>query len=719
MASLKTSLELYDGVSGPLKNISATLGSVVDGFENLQEANDRAVDASGWSDARSKIEEVAYAVDDVEDNLQDASAAQEDFNRNMKAAQNPADALLDKVKSLVKMYVSIQGMKKIGSFFMESLSFADTQASAEAQLQNVLKNVGAAEGAFDDLKAKASSIQQAGIYGDEVMLGGAAELSTYLSDPEAIKTMMDTLSDYAAGMSGGGEVSYEQMVEYATQLGKAVDGTYDGLKKKGFELTDAQKQIIDNGTDMEKALTLSEVIGQSWDGLYETMSNTPQAKIIQLKNAWGDIREEIGVQLYPTIARVVQIIQTHMPQISATILSIGRIIGSIIELLANIMEILAPMIDLLAEFDLFIPIIFSIVGALVAWKVAVMALKVAQVLFNASLNACPIFLIITAIMVIIGLIMWLVNLVGGWGNLWTYTCAAAEIAWVAVNNTVMSGILWMVYGIEWLADKFITAWEAVRIFFMQIWDGMATVFETIIGGFMSGLEGLVNFVIDALNKIIDAYNMVAWIWGGTVSEDQKLKHWNGGTEYNNWAASEQVKRHNDITAAEIGAEQAWTHRQAEMADTANAAKDTFNEIGNFAAERWQKATDEVAANNAAAEAAKKRDENAALKAAGAGGADLESMAGSGDYDQIAQNVSDITDNTEKIADNTDQSETELKFLREIAERQAINQFTTAELKIEMTNHNTVTGTDDIDGIVDKLNDKVRTAMIEVSEGVHK
>lgn len=67
--------------------------------------------------------------------------------------------------------------------------------------------------AFEAIKAKAAEIQSRGMFGDEAMIAGAAELSTYFSDTEAIASMMDTLADYAAGMSLGHEVDSRQMTD--------------------------------------------------------------------------------------------------------------------------------------------------------------------------------------------------------------------------------------------------------------------------------------------------------------------------------------------------------------------------------------------------------------------------------------------------------------------------------------------------------------------------
>lgn len=78
--------------------------------------------------------------------------------------------------------------------------------------------------------------------------------------------------------------------------------------------------------------------------------------------------------------------------------------------------------------------------------------------------------------------------------------------------------------------------------------------------------------------------------------------------------------------------------------------------------------------------------------------------------------------TQAIADNTKQSKNtsdeELAYLRMIAERQAVNQFTTAEIKVEMHNQNSIANALDLDGIMDEMQTRAVQAMIEASEGVH-
>lgn len=81
-------------------------------------------------------------------------------------------------------------------------------------------------------------------------------------------------------------------------------------------------------------------------------------------------------------------------------------------------------------------------------------------------------------------------------------------------------------------------------------------------------------------------------------------------------------------------------------------------------------------------------------------------------------LSSIADNTAQIADDVEMSNEELKLLRDIAERQAINQYTTAEIKVEMVNNNSISSDMDIDGVVNILQEKIIEAATISAEGVH-
>ena len=86
--------------------------------------------------------------------------------------------------------------------------------------------------------------------------------------------------------------------------------------------------------------------------------------------------------------------------------------------------------------------------------------------------------------------------------------------------------------------------------------------------------------------------------------------------------------------------------------------------------------------------------------------------------ETAEHVDEIAGNTDAIADSMDISAEELKYLHDIAEREAINRFTTAEITIEQTNHNNIKNGMDLDGILSNMTDMVNEAVYISTEGVH-
>lgn len=86
--------------------------------------------------------------------------------------------------------------------------------------------------------------------------------------------------------------------------------------------------------------------------------------------------------------------------------------------------------------------------------------------------------------------------------------------------------------------------------------------------------------------------------------------------------------------------------------------------------------------------------------------------------QVLDDVAATAANTGSLKDSMEMSEEDLKYLRDIAEQETINRFTTAEIKVDMINHNNVNSNMDLDGMVDQLTTGVNEAMEIAAEGVH-
>lgn len=87
-------------------------------------------------------------------------------------------------------------------------------------------------------------------------------------------------------------------------------------------------------------------------------------------------------------------------------------------------------------------------------------------------------------------------------------------------------------------------------------------------------------------------------------------------------------------------------------------------------------------------------------------------------DGIYANTNNAAQNTATVADNIPSLSDSLEYLVDIAERETINRFTTAEIKVEMTNNNSINSSLDLDGVVDYLAASVQAAMESSAEGVH-
>lgn len=394
------------------------LNTAVQRQNDLSEAM-RNMDVSAANTAYLRLNQTISA---TERYIRDGVNEQGQFNREIAQGTDKAGHLRSMISQVVKDYTGLAGIKKVISWIEECTEAFDTQRNAELQLMAVLANTldpdsvskvtadtseavaeingiqdqidsvavsadtQALTAAFNTITGKASEIQSKGIYRDEVMIAGAVEFSTYFSDTAAIEMMMDTLADYAMGMSGGGELDSGAMAQYAEGLGKIMSGSYDAMTQKGFAFSEAQKAIIegtatqeqiiaaigeeylDASQEVQAAAAINAVIAESWGGLYESMSNTPEGKIIQMTNAWGEMKEVVGSQLYPYVILFVDAITGHWGAIQTVLggftLGLQFIMGILSWLLGGALDFVQAVVD---NWSWISPIIYGIVAALAVY----------------------------------------------------------------------------------------------------------------------------------------------------------------------------------------------------------------------------------------------------------------------------------------------------------------------------------------------------------------
>ena len=296
--------------------------------------------------------------------------------------------------------------------------------------------------------------------------------------------------------------------------------------------------------------------------------------------------------------------------------------------------------------------------------------------FNTALLACPVTWIIVVIIALIALLYAVVahinktrdEAVSATG----YICGAVAVAGAFIVNTgvgLLNGLIQLIWSI--FVEPFLGIVEWVLNVTNGGFDSFGGAVANLIGNIISWFLSLGEVV----TKIIDAIFGTDWTAGLNALQNNVLA----------WGKNE-----NAIT---LDREAPTIAYRASYSDAYNKGYDFGQGVEN-----------------------KISDFFGGIKDLGNSG-DTGALGSYGAASDMAANVANIAGDTSSISDSLDVSEEDLKYLRDIAEQEAINRFTTAEIKVDMSGmSNTVHNTNDLDGIVDGLTTRVLEAMEAVKEG---
>lgn len=727
---------------------SLTMGTAAVG--NLYQMINSTVNVASMEAVRESCLRIQQTIEDTGQSVQDNTDQHKKLNDEIDEGAKRSEKLKKVVGKVTQAFRKMNVFPKTKEWIEDCTAAYDRQLSAELQLAGALANrsdtaytaqyqmegagdTPAVTAAYDQITAKAGEIQGQGIYSDEVMIGAAAELTTYFTDTDAIGMMMDTLADYAMGVTGGGEMDSAGMAALAADLGKTTSGDYSAMSASGFEFSEAQKAIIqgeatreqivsvlgdeylDMSSDMQAAAAIAQVVGESWSGIYESMSRTPEGKILQLANAWNGLKESIGGQMYPSLLLFVGVITENWGTIQTVLdgITVGlEFMLGFISLLAEGAMYFAQMI--MDNWGWISPILYGVIAALavyngamvLAWlstlkSAAAMALKtacdwveiaaiialiVAQDGLNAALAACPISWII---ILVIALIAAFYAVIGIMNRLTGSSISATGLiagAFGLLTANIMNTFIVPLWNqaaalANFFGNVFNNPVAAVKVLF---YDMCLNVLDNI-RNMAGAVEGLLNKIpgveIDITSGLEGFYSK--------LEEAQKaVKDESGWVEY--------VHK---MDYKDYGA--AWDKGYSFGQGMEESISD-FDPASLFGG--GLPGIDEYL----------NLDQNG--NGFGGDGSGLEDPGGG--PDGIGTNVDDIAGNTGSMAESMELSGEDLQYLRDIAEQEAINRFTTAEIKIEQTNHNQINSGMDLDGIVSGLDDALGEAIEIMTEGVH-
>ena len=249
--------------------------------------------------------------------------------------------------------------------------------------------------------------------------------------------------------------------------------------------------------------------------------------------------------------------------------------------------------------------------------------------------------------------------------------------------------------ISWVVNMFIGAWNIIVEIFAFFWDVIAMVANFLGNAFTDPVGAVANLFIDLADLVLSVVEIIAsaidavtfgamGLADGVQGWRNDLKSWGEKNHKQKVIMEDSSTWAPSLKMDEISFGSAWGtgYKAGQTIDTMFNPKDTLSKISSNPLEST-------------------------------GGYDWSELAG--EYgDPLKGIAGDVSD----IKDGVNVSNEDLKYLRQLAERRTINKFTTAEIKIDMNNANTINGTQDIDGIVKQLEDKLYESMSIAANGVH-
>jgi tape measure domain-containing protein len=660
---------LNDQVTGVLKNITRALDITLHSFEQMQDASANAVDVRLLNQARAGLGEVNLAVREMEENyrraaqqeqqvtrnIRQSTQAEQQLNASIRGGNDALDDMVGKAKNLAATIGASVGLKKL-------IELSDQMTSTTARLNFIVDDGGSVEA----LEAK-------------IMASAQRSRAAYLDTASAIASM--------GANAGAAFTSNDELIAFMEQVNKqfVIGGaSAQGQAAAMLQLTQAMaagalrgeelNSILENAPGIARAI--EQYMGIA-EGSIKSYAEKGAVSATVVKNALLSIADETNAK-FNGMAMTWGQVWTQMGNIA---LKVTQPLLTAINWLANNLSVIGPI--LLGLGTAFL--VFQVAAhATAAYHAVVNLLSIgfgvltgntaaasaAVFTFNSALLASPITWIIMLIAVVIGLLYGVVAIInkvtGSSISATGLICGAIAVAGAFIGNTVIGLLnaliqyIWAIFVAPFLG---IVEWilNVCNGGFNSFGDAVANLIGQIIGWFLN-LGKVVTTIIDAIF--------------GT--------NWTAGLESLQSSVTAWGKNENAITL-----------------DKNAPTIDYRFEYGDA----W-------AAGN---------DFGKGIDAKIGGMFNTGGLGDSSGFDlgDIAAYTGETADNTGKTADALAVTEEQLEYLRDIAERDAINRFTTAEVKIDMTGMtNRIDGSADLDGVISQLTEGFTEALVTAAEGVH-
>lgn len=510
MANVTNSISLQDKMTPVLSQIIRSLDLTVKAMKSVNAESNRVTQEKAFKAANNAIKQANISLDKMTREMKQAETASDDLNVKFQKWPNSIMTAASAIQIIRAGIGALrQGFSILQSFNEAAYVDDAAQTRLASQLRNVVKTREEGIRAQQEITRLAQEGERNTVVAGTASVAGASQLATYGLQTQSIQKLLPALRDLSVGMYGV-NVNEEQMISTAQLFGKVLNGQTAALTRYGIKMSDAQKKILETGNEAQKTEVLVDLLGKSFGGLAENMTQSSAGARAQFENIWGHMMEEVGKTTADAFGNVYRSIIANLPKIQAMIQQVVDMIVPFINWVATTgipmivsgLEMIMPIVQgiynfIANNFSWIEPLVSGIGAALLTLatilgtvSVVTKLVTAATWLWNIALNANPIVLVIT---LIAGLIVWLVRL---WKT----------------NDAFRINI--------------IKAWNFIR-------DGILNSVSMIKIMVMKAFQGMVNFAIDQVNMLISAVNKIPGVdipllerasFGDKVEEEELAKY---------------------------------------------------------------------------------------------------------------------------------------------------------------------------------------------------
>lgn len=705
MATIRSQMVLNDGISGVLKRITNGLSTTLNAFEQVQRASGRAVDVTQIQAARAALAEANRDVDNMAEAYRRAAQQEEVLNKGLRNGASAADGLLGKVKGIVTTLAAGAGAKAV-------LGLSDQLASSSARLSLIVDDGGSVDALEQKIMASAQR-SRASYLGTMQTISklGLQAGDAFNSNDELIRfTELLNKNFVIGGSSATEQAAAMYQLTQAMGSGRLQGDEYRSIIENAPMLAGAIEEYMRNvqgatgamkDWSSEGLLTADVIKAAVFNSADEV-----EARFQQMPMTWGQVWTQMQNKAIaafdPVLSKLNQVANSERFE---------TVTDGIVSGLATIAAVAGVVLDLLISGGSLVvdnwswlePIVWGLVAAFVAYntvalitnglnaatalaegvKAAALAMStgatfaatVAQYGLNAALLACPITWIVLLIIALVAAFYATVAAINHFAGTSLSATGIVMGAFAVAGAFIINLILGVVNFVIGIGVELYNLIATFANFFANVFNDPVGAIINLFAGMFDFILGIVQSAASLIDTVLgtDMSSAVAGFRNTVATKVEEI-------------VGDQVEVMEKLNASDYQIQRieygdAWAAGNS----LGRGIEDAVGGLFNF---------DLGAAENYGA------DSPFAL-------------------DDISNNAALTAANTGATADALTATTEELEYLRDIAERDAINRFTTAEVKIDMTGmQNRIEGGADLDGVISALTDGFTEALLTAAEGVH-